>query len=143
MNHINDIEHPQFNKEVDPYSYKTTISSKNNSWPSRTGTIKFSPFAERLYALKRKPVKYITNIIRAPSRTITEKVVASPILSLKENASNEYQYLDSVSDKANIIDWFLGIVGIQPSTTTNVSTMQSTPKNCPKCSKLTFIVTGG
>lgn len=56
------------------------------------------------------------------------------MLSIKENASNATQ--DTLSEKGNIIDWFLGIVGVQPSTPDGSSLTQNAPKNCLKCSKL-------
>nr|CAI5835079.1 unnamed protein product [Callosobruchus analis] len=73
-----------------------------------------------------------TIILRPPDKTVTEKVVESQQISIKENSSNVVH--DPQPQKGNVIDWFYGIVGGKPAETNQPGESQVV-SGCPPCSK--------
>lgn len=84
---------------------------------------------------------YKNTIIRAPAKTdedtisnlVTENVVETKPITIRKNGSNIHHQFFGTPQKANVFDWFLGLVGIrQPDP--NAPTVEPM-KNCPPCSK--------
>nr|CAI5835085.1 unnamed protein product [Callosobruchus analis] len=71
-----------------------------------------------------------TIILRPPDKTVTEKVVESQQISIKENSSNVVH--DPQPQKGNVIDWFYGIVGGKPAETNQPGESQVV-SGCPPC----------
>ncbi|VEN55691.1 unnamed protein product, partial [Callosobruchus maculatus] len=74
-----------------------------------------------------------TIILRPPDKTVTEKVVESQQISIKENSSNVVQ--DPQPQKGNVIDWFYGIVGAKPVETNQPGEggQSQVISGCPPC----------
>ncbi|XP_050298147.1 trypsin-1-like [Anthonomus grandis grandis] len=64
-----------------------------------------------------------------PGDVITETSISSPILTLNDPTRN------STTGKQNIIDWFLGVVGLRPNENESSTPPNNSNQNlnCPKC----------
>ncbi|CAH1996772.1 unnamed protein product [Acanthoscelides obtectus] len=95
-----------------------------------------SPWMKRFSASGKsgRPANLLgTIILRPPDKTVTEKIVESQQISIKENSSNAVQ--DSQPQRGNVIDWFLGVVGARPPESNQPGEAGSPQvvSDCPPC----------
>ncbi|CAH1175616.1 unnamed protein product [Phaedon cochleariae] len=89
----------------------------------------------------KKPLTYWlgSKLIRSPMKTIDNMVMENTIeskpLTIRRNlSSNASDQLFSRPEKANVIDWFLGLVGVQkPDPNAPTDETVTPPKDCPTC----------
>ncbi|XP_018562419.1 trypsin-1-like [Anoplophora glabripennis] len=91
----------------------------------------YKPFNKPLH--KPDKLLYIDETRKGIGTKVTEKIVESPVLKIRDPFNGTHQPLVSqpLPQRGNVVDWFLGVVGIRPPDS-NPSTVPPV-KNCPSC----------
>ncbi|CAH1111119.1 unnamed protein product, partial [Psylliodes chrysocephalus] len=133
-----------FHDDLHPYRsqilYNNLKRSINSNEPSLPDNFALPRKPSKIYKPYQKPFTvYKNTIIRAPAKTdedtisnlVTENVVETKPITIRKNGSNIHHQFFGTPQKANVFDWFLGLVGIrQPDP--NAPTVEPM-KNCPPC----------
>ncbi|XP_072396147.1 trypsin-1-like [Diabrotica undecimpunctata] len=115
-------------KKFRPVSTTDSSASLTIKKPYKAFNTIEKPFHIYRNTIIRGPPKDVDDTI---SNLVTENVIESKPLVIRKNASNPQHHFIKQPEKANVVDWFLGLVGIrQPDP--NAAPVEPA-KICPSC----------